>query len=567
MLGGCREQARSVSPEVLKHVIAVDSDGIAGDPISHTQTARSTAAYDFDGQLKEIFAAMDGEHKRIDAFKAQRRFAATGSAGAAAPTTRPVRRVLLFVHGGMNEPDDALQSAVNESRAMADEHADFFPIFINWNSGLQSSYGEHLVDVRRGRKDHKNLVLTRAIAPFVFLADLGSAIGRAPLLWLYQIERDLQAGASDVLLLAPNTPSDKRWFRHPRLEDTVRMTSALQAQYSADSDKSIQISTGDEEVSAKELHWLAVRYFGMLPFKFVTSPLLDGLGTPAWDNMSRRTQVMFEGSTIDIPPGSNDPAEILNHPPGAVEYFAGELEKHIGENADRYDYQLTVIGHSMGSMVLNEFLRRHPGLPYENIVYMGAACSVRDFSKSVIPVMVKNPKARFFNLCLHPTAEVRETHGLEFPPRGSLLVWIDDYFANPATPLDRTMGRWENIVESSYVIPDDPAMKRRMTFKAFGLRPTPQLVDDVPQQHGDFRACRYWSPSFWQAEPIAAVQKRITEYADEINRKEQVRRLRSGAPQQKSQRQMTTTQPQPQLEQQKTPVQRYEKPATMPSGA
>src|SRR5205823_4077456 len=155
------------------------------------------------------------------------------------------------------------------------------------------------------------------------------------------------------------------------------------------------------------------------------------------------------------------------HPPGAVQRFADQLKEKIRTDHE-HAYEITLVGHSMGTMVLNEFIRRNPELPYRNIVYMGAACTVRDFANSVIPCMRANNKVRFYNLCLHPTAELRERYGdWEIPPRGSLLVWIDDMFSNPATPLDGTLGRWENIVASTYVIPAE--MRNRVTLKAFDL--------------------------------------------------------------------------------------------------
>jgi hypothetical protein len=152
---------------------------------------------------------------------------------------------------------------------------------------------------------------------------------------------------------------------------------------------------------------------------------------------------------------------------------------------------------------------------------------------------------RFYNLCLDPTAELRETHGYEIPPRGSLLVWIDDYFANPATPLDRTLGRWENIVESTYVIPDDPQIRKRITLKAFALNPTDAFDPNNPQQHGHFRYLRYWDESLWKAAPNPEMIKAIARHADRI---EQAQRRRA-----------------PRAKPRAAPVQRYKVPTTAPA--
>src|SRR5699024_8620932 len=103
------------------------------------------------------------------------------------------------------------------------------------------------------------------------------------------------------------------------------------------------------------------------------------------------------------------------------------------------------------SIVLNELIRRFPQPDYSNIVYMGAACSIRDFERCVIPYLTKHKSTRFYDLCLHPMAEDMEAHAWDLPPRGSLLVWIDNFLADPQTSKDWTLGRWENVVLASEV--------------------------------------------------------------------------------------------------------------------
>jgi hypothetical protein len=210
---------------------------------------------------------------------------------------------------------------------------------------------------------------------------------------------------------------------------------------------------------------------------------------------------------------------------------------------------VTLVAHSAGTIIVNDLLRRQlpadtldqesagsaattqedaAQLPVNDIVYMAAACSIRDFAGSVIPFMQlgRNKNTHLHLLCLHPSAEILDAEADDIPPRGSLLCWIDDFLTRPTTPLDRTLGRWDNILQVPYVIP--PQLRGRVSIKAFDLlrRPndptttqpgdcskpmmTPTAAYDVPfvaeglvppiwdpQMHGDFSNSPYWDPGFW----------------------------------------------------------------------
>jgi hypothetical protein len=80
-----------------------------------------------------------------------------------------------------------------------------------------------------------------------------------------------------------------------------------------------------------------------------------------------------------------------------------------------------------------------------------------------------------------------------------LLVWIDEFLADPPTMYDRTMGRWTNVLEGIGQFPQD--IRGQMTIKAFNLRQTDDFFLGQPQKHSQFRGQKYWSESFWQADP------------------------------------------------------------------
>jgi pimeloyl-ACP methyl ester carboxylesterase len=502
-LGGCGTgRDRQVDPNIGRYVIAVDGDGRPVNPRLTDSTPNAGEAdkksggdlsWEFERQVKDMLLAMDEWHARPEV------------------KAKGPRRILIFVHGGLNQPRGSVDAAENDLRDMTSAESlnavankGYYPIFVNWDSGLTSSYGEHLLHVRRGRKGRKSLYAGVLAAPLVFLADVGRAITRAPLVWVYQIERDVQLASSMQLLLS-RQDGGKPWLSHPRLREAEELYAELRRRYEHDPENEIRISLGEARGSRPQTRVRTATYLLTSPTKFLSSPFIDGGGTPAWDNMSRRTLMMFEGAALD---GDRSLEDAGTRDVGAVQRLADELTRHLEDHgADGSPYELTLIGHSMGAIVLNEFIRRNPRLPYRDIVYMGAACSVRDFDRCVMPMLRDNPRVRFFNLCLHPLAELRETTYLDLVARGSLLVWVDDFFANPATPLDRTLGRWENVLEYAYLIPKD--VRRRVSIKAFDLTIQPTLPRDPrkgttgsPQRHSHFRTVRYWEEDFWTPLPV-----------------------------------------------------------------
>jgi hypothetical protein len=162
----------------------------------------------------------------------------------------------------------------------------------------------------------------------------------------------------------------------------------------------------------------------------------------------------------------------------------------------------------MGAIVLNKIIRDFGDrLPISNIVYMAAACSIRDYQDTVWPYL-KHPRNRnvqFYNLMLHPKAEAQDSVPLPVigeyvnpVPRGSLLVWLDGFLTNPASPLDTTAGRFTNFVRT---VDDTPAeVKGQIHLKVFrkgylGLFRGKGKIPDPPdpQRHGGFgEHLKFW---------------------------------------------------------------------------
>jgi len=162
-----------------------------------------------------------------------------------------------------------------------------------------------------------------------------------------------------------------------------------------------------------------------------------------------------------------------------------------------------VIGHSMGAIVTDEMMINFPDLPYQNVVFMAAAGRIRDFKQTTEPVLRTHrcKDLRFYNLSLHPEAEARDLEVSGAAPIGSLLEWIDDIFETPVTPIDRTLGKWQNVVYAENEF--DPIAARRMFFHRFGLRAPDPLMHGQFVLSADERplgGCprkSYWDPAFW----------------------------------------------------------------------
>lgn len=72
------------------------------------------------------------------------------------------------------------------------------------------------------------------------------------------------------------------------------------------------------------------------------------------------------------------------------------------------DLRITMIGHSMGTIVVNELLQLFPALPWETLVYMAGAASVRDTARATTPLLEQNGGCtRLYGLMLHPANEAR----------------------------------------------------------------------------------------------------------------------------------------------------------------
>lgn len=414
--------------------------------------------------------------------------------------------LLLFVHGGLVTKENAaeatreiLNEIENDNLKRKKDTPYIYPIFVNWESGMDDAYLDHLYRVRQG---HESKILGPLSSPFYLLADFGRAFSRIPVTYGYQ-------GYNAV--------------KHTVVDDEKAVETMNNEFYGGSSLGGHAISLGADKTTSFEKGLGKSTYLIPGVLKLFTTPMLDMVGKSSWDNMLRRTKLLFRSPTdynlkqekleLSTVEQIEDMVTInsWNYPQpqsykyrnstGGLSVLMRALQKFKPlQQEDRLS--VTLIGHSMGTIVMSELLRQFSDdkqdLTYNDIVYMAAACTIRDFEGTVIPYLAKHEKTNFYNLTLHPIAEENENFFVDTVPRGSLLVWIDDFASDPATRTDLTLGKWNNAKIAWPFIPKN--VREQITLKAFGIE-DPSVNKGkgykIPQKHGEFNDV---STSFWQRE-------------------------------------------------------------------
>jgi pimeloyl-ACP methyl ester carboxylesterase len=441
--------------------------------------------------------------------------------------------LLIFVHGGMNSRDVGLQHYLDDFKQIDG----YYPVFVVWPSGPLSTYKEHLLWVRQGIKmeTFREKMFSVLTIPFMLVADLGRAVARLP------------------MVIANSTRSDFETITPIRKQDRSRMVD----DYRDLATNNYHVHIEDDYSRTQDRLVRDVSYWATLPVKYVVSSLVDGLGKGAWDDMLRRTETAYPGRmeewlTNRVAEVKAEESRSVRTPSGARKPAGKSKSKKKEKRLERYEAaglpalfamlpnirttngtipQITLVGHSMGAIILNRVVR-DTKIEFTNIVYMGAACSIEDFSTSVLPYLRQHTNSQFYSLSLHPVAEAGEVTWMaaDLVPRGSLLIWLDNFLMNPVTEQERTFGRWRNLFRTSatgepvikrfFDNPDAESLKQRLHFRAFSvgagdkdqIRPMKYQWNDHPipktrcdrcdtaLAHGDFTEMPYWSKDYWWKE-------------------------------------------------------------------
>jgi hypothetical protein len=445
------------------------------------------------------------------------------------------KRIVVFVHGGMNPYSDSLDRMNRFGPMMMATNC--YPIFVVWNSGPFSSYWDHLTRIRQGKEHHK---IGRITAPFVFISDLARGVARFPVTFSGQIYNDFRTTEwpRDATNCPVGSPMPvKRWEGFESM-----IASNIPNTYHPPQEELDKRSWTDRNCRF-------VEYIITLPTKILTLPILDGMGTEAWDIMLRRTRTMFERTSVYEINGlvNNQMADpnfsksnylrvsrwliygtnvLGDDTPkrGAMILFGKKLAEWSTNCSACFGapgLPFEFYGHSMGTIVLDEMFQNIPNIRAKRIVYLGAACSIEDFEASIFSYLRLNTNAQFYSVSLHRMAERQEYSLYSWPVvgnvpilrdlvvRGSLLNWIDAIFAKPNTITDRTLGSWENITRS---LPDIPlGLRGRVHFRGCDIEPVPILGNRggafEPQIHGNFANAMFWNTNFFW--PLGTNQLRL----------------------------------------------------------
>jgi pimeloyl-ACP methyl ester carboxylesterase len=215
-----------------------------------------------------------------------------------------------------------------------------------------------------------------------------------------------------------------------------------------------------------------------LPFHALyvgTIPLLEGFGGPTWlavadqlvdvpgtqnATFQRVMQSVSKSRKTDMPTYNEGAVrtllKVLRQP---LVYQDGEWK--WGKNG--VPVELTLVGHSMGSMVINRVLSLLEGVhrtertPVEHIVYLAPAAPVDELDRLAIPYVEQANVGKAAKL--HPTqlwlfelnrrdetSEISWKKTLGLLPRGSLLTWIDTFLERETTWGQSSSGRTWNLL-------------------------------------------------------------------------------------------------------------------------
>jgi len=490
--------AEDISLEANRHLIVVDSEGLLRNPVIKRSPATFGNGQKYSIDLPLFKAPNQGQppgeeqylDRIIDGIRASHK-----------------KRVLIIIHGGMNFVKSAVERGA-ELSSLIQAQSPYYPIFVCWDSNPISTYGDNLLNVRNGESQRqlRGRYYAWLTSPFYLAADLGRAGTAAPAVFSQQAVNDLHATAPGIFddsraVFARINYADPKTRNVPLIHPVA----------------GIDVSVGANRKGPLENTARAISYWALLPTRIVTAPIIDALGKSAWENMNRRISAMLRPQTefLDDPhqqaegTGSkmrNGVAVVPNGayqpPTGGLAVFMQRLDHFYNQEPAGKDIKTTLIGHSMGAIVINQMLHycndntgerevantrkghaSHLKLRIEHIVYMAAACTTEDFSYTVLPYLETHKKTDFYNLTLHPLADYRE---IAMPgdliPRGSLLAWIDTFFGNPRTSFNRTYGKFDNAILATQILPQP--VRDRIHIKGFSVGQMAQPRD--PQHHGAF---------------------------------------------------------------------------------
>jgi hypothetical protein len=451
-------------------------------------------------------------------------------------------QLLFFFHGGLNTEAGSVKRARELACTIKRQH--IYPIFVNWKSSLVSTWWDSVAHVHKGLWQDNRYI---AAVPYFMAVDEVTSIAQAPTAWAAEVRHTFphnQEAGPEVL------HTYQEMVKASGGPDSVFLNNLTDPDHKGQ-------PCGDgcwlrDDRKGGEIHWAQSHLLYSWWSKLLAPPLLiQAAGTGAWDMMQRRTAVLFrtEAEFRGISPdtvtesrtGEKPAKHAVSEEDKAVEakerekaktydtgaalaYFISRFQECFlpqfcatgkapqacpkeekepkaheeGATACKTRLEITLVGHSMGTIIVDRLLRYAPNLQVKNIVFMGAANTVEDYRDTVDAYLDRHKGDKgggtdMYHLVLHPLAEVTEQGVLDLAPRGSLLIWIDNYFTNPPTPLGKRAGRFVNIVpELAFA---NHGTRSHVHLKVFQVGKDQRCSN--PQKHGDFGDFPFWDKRFW----------------------------------------------------------------------
>lgn len=382
----------------------------------------------------------------------------------------------IFIHGGLNTFNTARETAAWAALA-ASKQKNIYPLFISWDSSLSSNYKDHIFHLRRGVKE-KTAFIT---SPYVIAEDLLRSAARLP------VSAGKVMGSKEGLhgSKAPNYDIPEEEKRAISCKEELREIERL-------GDIGINIHNHPDNVKCVKPDRTKTDYITQFnPIKLLSSPLVDSFGTGAWSSMLRRSDFILHKDSRDY-----EETAVSVFFKNFQERFHDDNKKH-GKGADEYKGRplVDIMGHSMGTIVINNIIAKYPEINFRSIVFMASASRLKAIKHTVSTYMERNRDSHFYNLSLNAYRDLNESNYYDLVPRGSLLVWIDHIFAETNSLYDRTAGFWYNILSKADSV-FSPQVRSRVHLTQFGAN------DHCMQSHGAFavEGRRFWEKSFWKGE-------------------------------------------------------------------
>lgn len=485
LLGSCG--SIEVDARAYPHMLCVDSDGApAALLISDTSEVRETERRESPNEDHVRAIATHYWQECIERKLLPRDFPIT-----------------FVIHGGLVSMSQSVKETALAYRQLLD--AGTYPVFINWETGIRDSYFDYLT-VDEGRR--VPLLGWRLLGlPLLLVRDVAVALVQVPYRLFGEVNNSVDVYRDQRPVAVPEGWTESAWI-DTREQDTSGLAKS--------GSLFLEVFPGSLRV--------------------LTTPLLDTVATRAYENMHRRARVLFH-RVIDFDRGVHQSSGALallmeqllratEHKTGTIGRIISKLRIELAHAPDEDRAELLrkveiaqairdsnqhefeslpfrcvgeprfrIIAHSMGATVGNQLIRAYgKEATFEQIVYMGAACTIKQFADQALPYIARHAGCRFYNLCLHPLDEISEWQYGATMPHGSLLVWVDSYLTQHKNELDRTLGRWNNLMKALPIMDHLTSdVRARMVIRGFGRQ------SGFPRMHGDFNDVdmEYWTREFW----------------------------------------------------------------------